>query len=53
MGDRWLNLKRTQEIDTIMTSVKGPDWTIGVDSLYPIPLTEILRNMALEQNPGY
>ncbi len=52
LGDRWLNLKRSNSINQVMTSVKGSNWAT-TDQLYPIPLQEILRNASLTQNPGY
>jgi hypothetical protein len=54
-GHRWLDLKRTNRVDEVMSSVtplKGGIWTSGM-SLYPIPQSEILLNPALKQNPGY
>ncbi len=51
-GDRWINLKRTQTIDGVMTPIKGSNWN-ETDQLFPIPQTERLRNPNLSQNPGY
>ncbi len=51
-GDRWINLKRTQTIDGVMTPIKGSNWN-ETDHLFPIPQTERLRNPNLSQNPGY
>lgn len=49
---RWLDLKRTGKIHTILQSVK-PNWQ-STDALYPIPQFEILRNPNIApQNPGY
>lgn len=54
-GHRWLDLKRTGNIDAVMTVVaptKGttwnPDW-----ALYPLPLYDITQDPKLTQNPGY
>jgi starch-binding outer membrane protein, SusD/RagB family len=54
-GHRWLDLKRTGEIDAVMqneTRLKGGTW-VRSQSLYPIPASEILNNPNLVQNPGY
>jgi hypothetical protein len=54
-GHRWLDLKRTGNINAVMTAVaptKGttwnPDW-----ALYPLPLYDITQDPKLTQNPGY
>jgi hypothetical protein len=52
VGDRWLNLKRTNTANTVLSIVKGNNWNT-TDQLYPIPQTEILRNPNLTQNAGY
>lgn len=52
LGDRWLNLKRTNTANTVLSLVKGSNWKT-TDQLYPIPQTEILRNSNLTQNAGY
>jgi starch-binding outer membrane protein, SusD/RagB family len=56
-GHRWLDLKRTGQIDTVMQSVatdKGISW-IPTQALYPLPVLDIQRNPSLmgNQNPGY
>jgi hypothetical protein len=54
-GHRWLDLKRTGEINTVMkvvTPQKGGSWDSRW-ALYPIPLSEIDKDPALKQNPGY
>lgn len=51
-GNRWMDLKRTGIIDTVMSRIKGANWSTG-DAVYPIPVTEIIRNTYLTQNPGY
>lgn len=56
-GDRWLNLKRTGKIDSVMTidcPLKGGVWDPN-KALFPIPSTEFQLNPALHghQNPGY
>ncbi len=54
-GHRWLDLKRTGQVNSVMgiiTPGKGgswnPDW-----ALYPINQTQIQANPDLVQNPGY
>jgi hypothetical protein len=54
-GHRWLDLKRTANVDavmSVMTPKKGGTWK-STDQLYPIPLREIQSNARLTQNPGY
>jgi hypothetical protein len=54
-GNRWLDLKRTQTINTIMPDVsrqKGGTWDSRW-ALYPIPLQELQNNPNLVQNAGY
>ncbi len=51
MGHRWLDLKRTNRAATVLGPIKS-DWN-SEDVLYPIPESEILKNINLTQNPGY
>jgi hypothetical protein len=54
-GNRWLDLKRTQTINTVMPAVtlqKGGTWDSRW-ALYPIPLREVQTNPNLVQNAGY
>jgi starch-binding outer membrane protein, SusD/RagB family len=54
-GHRWLDLKRTGNLDAIMNTVaiqKGGIWN-PTRGLYPIPQTEIDRNPSIIQNSGY
>jgi len=54
-GHRWLDLKRTNRIDAVLSAVaplKGGTWQT-TDRLYPIPQTDLQRNRQLTQNPGY
>ncbi|MBO9203273.1 MULTISPECIES: RagB/SusD family nutrient uptake outer membrane protein [Niastella] len=54
-GHRWLDIKRTNEVDkvmTIITSQKGGTWK-EFQELYPLPLTDIQKNKNLIQNYGY
>ncbi|MBX2968261.1 MAG: RagB/SusD family nutrient uptake outer membrane protein [Cyclobacteriaceae bacterium] len=50
-GHRWLDLKRTDRVNDILSSTKA-DWQ-SHDQLYPIPFSEILVNPQLDQNTGY
>jgi len=54
-GHRWLDLKRTKNIDNVMdivTPQKGGKWQ-SYKQLYPIPLSEVQRDPNLTQTPGY
>jgi len=54
-GNRWLDLKRIGNLDTVMDSVavdKHTNWNSNWQ-WYPIPSYEILHDPNLEQNPGY
>jgi len=56
-GHRWLDLKRTQKVDSVMTvitptKVGGQAWKT-TQKLYPVPITEIHDDPNLTQNPGY
>jgi starch-binding outer membrane protein, SusD/RagB family len=53
-GHRWLDLKRLNVADEILSVIKGSNWQ-RQDELYPIPQTEIDKNPSLKghQNPGY
>lgn len=51
-GHRWLDLKRTNRADVILSPIKGTNWQ-STDALYPIPNIEILNDPNLKQNPGY
>ena len=57
-GHRWLDLKRTGTIDTVMGSPgnacakKGGIWK-PTDAFYPLSQGELQANPALVQNPGY
>lgn len=50
-GHRWLDLKRTGQLNTTLGAVK-PYWKAS-DTLYPIPFSELQLNPQLTQNPGY
>jgi hypothetical protein len=54
-GHRWLDLKRTNTLDAVMSVVtpqKTGTWE-PIDQLYPIPLSELQSDPNLIQNPGY
>ncbi|MCF6401253.1 RagB/SusD family nutrient uptake outer membrane protein [Chitinophaga filiformis] len=54
-GHRWLDLKRTHKVNTVMkdaAAAKGGDWK-NYQQWYPIPQSEILLNPNLTQNEGY
>jgi len=50
-GHRWFDLKRSDEVNTVMTQFKL-DWQAS-RILWPIPRLEITLNRLLTQNPGY
>jgi starch-binding outer membrane protein, SusD/RagB family len=56
-GNRWLDLKRTKAIDSVMTvttPLKGGNtaWA-SYQQLYPVPLWEISNDHNITQNPQY
>jgi hypothetical protein len=51
-GDRWINLQRTGTGTSVLSPIKGSNWSES-DLLYPIPQTDRLRNPNLSQNAGY
>lgn len=51
-GHRWIDLKRTNTIDQVLSVVKGSNWQT-TDQLFPIPKSELDKNPFLTQNPGY
>lgn len=54
-GHRWLDLKRTEKIDQVMTSItpqKGNNWK-NYQQYYPIPLRELEVNPNLTPSQGY
>lgn len=54
-GHRWLDLKRTGKVDSVMkivTPVKGGVWNTNY-SLYPISLPQLKADPHLSQNSGY
>lgn len=51
-GHRWMDLKRTNRADTVLSTLKAPNWQ-STDTLYPIPQSELNNNINLIQNDGY
>lgn len=51
-GHRWMDLKRRNQADVILSVSKGNSWD-STDVLYPIPHTEMLNNPNIVQNEGY
>lgn len=55
-GHRWFDLKRTGQIDPVMTIVTplkgGGSWS-AYKAIYPVPSSEIKINSVLTQNQGY
>lgn len=51
-GHRWLDLKRTNQVDAVIGVLKPGLWQ-STDALYPIPNVEISKNTNLIQNAGY
>jgi len=56
-GNRWLDLKRTGSVDSVMTIAtplkgQGTTWQ-SYQQLYPIPITELNHDPNLTQNAGY
>ncbi|HEY0176151.1 MAG TPA: RagB/SusD family nutrient uptake outer membrane protein, partial [Pedobacter sp.] len=51
-GNRWLDLKRTGRVNTVIGALKPTFWNPNA-ALYPIPSAQITANANLRQNPGY
>ncbi|OQP65047.1 hypothetical protein A4R26_15170 [Niastella populi] len=51
-GHRWIDLKRTNRADEVLSAIKGSSWQAN-DKLYPIPFAELETAPNLKQNPGY
>jgi hypothetical protein len=55
-GHRWLDLKRTNTVDAVMSTVatqKGSSWQ-SYQQLYPIPVTDVQNSAEMiAQNPNY
>ena len=52
LGNRWCDLKRTNQIDDVLTRAKPATWKPYM-KVWPIPQTQILANPFLSQNEGY
>ncbi|HEY4289869.1 MAG TPA: RagB/SusD family nutrient uptake outer membrane protein [Puia sp.] len=53
-GHRWFDLKRVDSVNAVMARVKPQYWPVdGHAALYPLPYTELSRDVNLVQNPGY
>jgi len=55
LGHRFFDLKRAGTINAVMGSVapqKGGTWNAN-KALFPIPISDILNDSNLTQNPGY
>ena len=50
-GQRWLDLKRSGQVDAVLGAEKA-NWTQKA-ALFPIPAGELNKNPNLTQNPGY
>ena len=50
-GQRWLDLRRSGQIDAVLT-VEKPGWKPR-SALFPIPAGELTKNSNLTQNAGY
>ncbi|MCW3117010.1 MAG: RagB/SusD protein, partial [Chitinophagaceae bacterium] len=50
-GHRWLDLKRTNKADEVLSVIKGSNWQ-PTDKLYALPQGEV-TNGNRPQNPGY
>ena len=53
-GHRWLDLKRTDKANEVLSVLKGANWQ-STDQLFPLPQGDIDKNPNLRshQNPGY
>jgi len=54
-GHRWIDLKRTGQVDAAMTAIAASKNTIWdpTKQLWPIPEKDVNNNRNLKQNPGY
>jgi len=50
-GHRWLDLKRTEQADSVLSLIK-PQWQ-SMQQLFPIPASELKYDPNLTQNQGY
>ena len=52
-GHRWLDLKRTQKADQVLSQLAYKQPWQSTQLLYPIPVKETSDNSHISQNPGY
>ncbi|SKA29478.1 SusD family protein [Chitinophaga eiseniae] len=52
-GHRWLDLKRTQKADKVLSRISYKQPWQSTELLYPIPVKEMSDNPHIIQNPGY
>lgn len=52
-GHRWLDLKRTQKADQVLSQITYKQPWQTTQLLYPIPAKEMSDNPHITQNPGY
>lgn len=52
-GHRWLDLKRTGKATEVLSTITEKQPWKDYQLLYPLPLSELVANPALKQNPGY
>lgn len=52
-GHRWMDLKRTDMAKTVLGAIPEKQPWKDYQLLYPLPVTELVNNPMLKQNPGY
>jgi hypothetical protein len=52
LGHRWLDLKRTGQVNLVIGTLKPSTWNSNA-GLWPIPLDQLAANPSLTQNKGY
>lgn len=52
-GSRWLDLKRTEQANTVLSAITMKQPWSSNSLLYPIPLSELNTDPNLKQNTGY
>ncbi|PWV56138.1 RagB/SusD family nutrient uptake outer membrane protein [Chitinophaga sp. S165] len=52
-GHRWMDLKRTGMAKTVLSAIPEKLPWKDFQLLYPLPVTELVNNPLLKQNPGY
>lgn len=52
-GHRWLDLKRTGQVAAAFSNIPNKSAYQPYQQLYPVPLSEMLNDPNLMQNPGY